>query len=103
MDQLAPPVATATPLDGGLRALCGIAAYFRIGADPVQLARELALEARLAQSEDIVRAAQIIGLKARIVTGVTELRLAKIPTPAIVQVKSGAFLVFGVKTPRPLN
>ena len=27
--------AESTPLDPGLRALCGIAAYYRIGADPV--------------------------------------------------------------------
>ena len=38
----------ATPLDAGLRALCGIAAYYRIGADPVHLARELALRDRAA-------------------------------------------------------
>ena len=43
MMETAPPVSEATPLDAGLRALCGIAAYYRIGADPVQLARELAL------------------------------------------------------------
>ena len=46
MDQLAPPAATATPLDGGLRALCGIAAFYRIAADPAQLSRELALHGR---------------------------------------------------------
>ena len=43
MEQPAPLSGDATPLDRGLRALCGIAAYYRIGADPVQLHRELAL------------------------------------------------------------
>ena len=43
MMETAPPLSEGTPLDRGLRALCGIAAYYRIGADPVQLARELAL------------------------------------------------------------
>jgi subfamily B ATP-binding cassette protein HlyB/CyaB len=48
MMETAPPVSEATPLDPGLRALCGIAAYYRIAADPVQLARELALTNRAA-------------------------------------------------------
>ena len=43
MMETAPPLSEGTPLDPGLRALCGVAAYYRIGADPVQLARELAL------------------------------------------------------------
>ena len=46
MLETAPPLSEGMPLDRGLRALCGIAAYYRIGADPVQLARELALGAR---------------------------------------------------------
>ena len=46
MIETAPPLSDGRPLDGGLRALCGIAAYYRIGADPVQLARELALGPR---------------------------------------------------------
>ena len=49
MMETAPPLGEGTPLDRGLRALCGIAAYYRIGADPVQLARELALGARAGQ------------------------------------------------------
>ena len=49
MMETAPPPGEGTPLDRGLRALCGIAAYYRIGADPVQLARELALGARRGQ------------------------------------------------------
>ncbi len=51
MMETAPPLSEGTPLDPGLRALCGIAAYYRIGADPVQLARELALGARQAERE----------------------------------------------------
>ena len=56
-----------TPLDRGLRALCGIAAFYRIGTDPVQLARELALSAREADEADLIRAARLVGLKARLV------------------------------------
>jgi ATP-binding cassette, subfamily B, bacterial HlyB/CyaB len=76
MMETAPPVSEATPLDPGLRALCGIAAYYRIGADPVQLARELALGERAADEADLIRAARIVGLKARLVVEVTAERLA---------------------------
>ena len=89
------------PLDRGLRALCGIAAYYRIGADPVQLARELALGARKAGEADLVRAARLIGLKARLVAKVTAERLATLPAPAIVRV-NGALMVFGGRNPSGL-
>ena len=61
--------------------MCGIAAYYRIGADPVQLARELALGDRAADETDIVRAARIVGLKARLVGKVTAERLADAARP----------------------
>ena len=44
-----------------------IAAYYRIGADPVQLARELALGAREANEGDLIRAAKLLGMRARLV------------------------------------
>ena len=40
----APP----TGVDSGLHALCGIAAYYRVAADPVQIRRELVLHDRAA-------------------------------------------------------
>jgi ATP-binding cassette, subfamily B, bacterial HlyB/CyaB len=102
MMETAPPASETTTVDGGLRALCGIAAYYRIGVDPVQLARELALFDRKADEADLIRAARIVGLKARLVTGVCAERLAKLPTPAIVRVKSGAVLVLGGRGPSGL-
>ena len=54
-------------LPSGLPALCGIAAYFRIAADPAYLHRELALQDGEARAEDILRAARLVGLKARLV------------------------------------
>jgi ATP-binding cassette, subfamily B, bacterial HlyB/CyaB len=102
MMETAPPASETTTVDGGLRALCGIAAYYRIGVDPVQLARELALLDRKADEADLIRAARIVGLKARLVTGVCAERLAKLPTPAIVRVKSGAVLVLGGRGPSGL-
>ena len=102
MMETAPPVSEATPLDAGLRALCGIAAYYRIGADPVQLARELALRDREADESDLIRAARMVGLKARLVGKVTAERLATLPAPAIVRTTSGALMVFGGRNPSGL-
>ena len=101
MLETAPPLSEGTPLDPGLRALCGVAAYYRIGADPVQLARELALGARQADEGDLIRAAGLIGLKARLVAQVTAKRLMDLPTPAIVRV-NGALMVFGGRNPSGL-
>ena len=102
MMETAPSVSEATPLDAGLRALCGIAAYYRIGADPVQLARELALRDREADESDLIRAARMVGLKARLVRKVTAERLAMLPAPAIVRTTSGALMVFGGRNPSGL-
>ena len=102
MMETAPPLSEGTPLDRGLRALCGIAAYYRIGADPVQLARELALGAREANEGDLIRAANLVGMKARLVTKLATERLATLPTPAIVRMASGAFMVFGGRNPSGL-
>ncbi|MDC7746360.1 type I secretion system permease/ATPase [Rhizobium binxianense] len=86
-------------LDSGLRALCGIAAFYRIAADAVQLEHDLALKGRMSQPIDIQRAAKIIGLKARVVEKVTAQRLRTMPVPAIVQVRSGSFQVLGGLNP----
>ena len=103
MLETAPPQSEATPLDAGLRALCGIAAYYRIAADPVQLARERALGERRADESDLIRAAKMMGLKARLVTKVPAERLATLPTPAIVRTTDGALLVFAAARPQWLG
>ena len=102
MEQPTPPSGEAAPLDPGLRALSGIAAYYRIGADPNQIRRELALGDRASDDFDLIRAAQMIGLKARLVSGVDEARMGKIPTPAIVRLRNGALFVFGGRNPAGL-
>src|SRR6516164_1014275 len=85
---------SATPVDAGLRALCAIAAYYRIGADPARLQRELALGARQAEELDLIRAARLIGMRARLATGASAERMGRMPTPAIVRLKSGGICVF---------
>jgi subfamily B ATP-binding cassette protein HlyB/CyaB len=83
------------PLDPGLRALCGIAAYYRVGADAAQLQRELALGGRAAEESDLIRAAQRIGMRARLVSGADAARMAGLPTPAIVRLQNGGLQVYG--------
>jgi subfamily B ATP-binding cassette protein HlyB/CyaB len=84
------------PLDGGLAALSLIAGYYRIAADPAQLRHQLALTGRLAEVEDLVRAANLLALKSRIIRGVTGKRLSAIPYPAILELKDGGFAVLTV-------
>src|SRR5690242_14752436 len=81
--------------DSGLRALGGIAAFYRIPIDPNQLAKDLALGGQFAQEEDLVRAAMRVGLRARILRAIQPDRLAKLPAPAIMKLRTGTFVVFG--------
>ncbi len=99
MMEMTPPRSETPPLDPGLRALCGIAAYYRIAADPVQLARALALGERAADETDLIRAAKLVGLKARLAVKVDAERLTTLPTPAIVRMAGGAVMVLAGRSP----
>ncbi|HEX4768774.1 MAG TPA: type I secretion system permease/ATPase [Lichenihabitans sp.] len=90
---------TGQPVDTGLRALCGIAAYYRIAADPLHLQRELALIGRAASTDDLMRASRIIGLKARAVRRQGEKAFAASPAPAIARLREGGFVVYGGRMP----
>ncbi len=90
---------SASPLKGsGLAAVCGIAAFYRIAADPGHLARELAIGGAEASERDIVRAAKLIGLKARVIANPSASRLASAPTPAILRLKNGGYCIFAGET-----
>ena len=96
---LAKPQAEDPPprlLDTGLIGLALIAQFYRIAADPMQLRHELALTGRLATCEDIVRGANRLGLRARILTGVRLKRFAAAPLPALAPLKAGGFCVLAV-------
>ena len=93
------PLVPASKGDPGLRALCGIAAYYRIAADPVHLQREMALAGRDADAPALIRAAGLIGLKARRVRRTSEKQLVATPTPAIGRLREGGFIVFGGRLP----
>src|SRR5579871_3866367 len=83
-------------IDGGLAGLSLIAAYYRIAADPMQLRHQLALTGREASTEDLVRGANSLGLKSRIIRRVSVKRLAALPLPAIIELKDGGFAVLAV-------
>ena len=87
--------APAQLLDSGLCGLSLVAGYYRIAGDPMQLRHQLALTGRRAQVEDVVRGANVLRLKSRILRGVTAKRLGAIPFPAILSLKDGGFAVLG--------
>jgi subfamily B ATP-binding cassette protein HlyB/CyaB len=91
----APILPPAQALDSGLGSLVLVAGYYRIAADPAQLRHQLALRGGRANAEDIVRSANILQLKSRILSHVTAKRLAAIPYPAILGLKEGGFAVLG--------
>ena len=93
----APPAAEMPKpiLPSGLIALTGIAAYFRIAADPTYLKRELALNDDECLPEDILRAAKIVGLRARKISKISAKRLSSLPTPCILKLKTGSYVVYG--------
>ncbi len=91
----AQPPPAGQSLDGGLVALALVAGYYRIAADPAQLRHQLALTGRLANVEDVVRGANLLKLKSRILKGAPAKRLGAIPYPAILALKDGGFGVLG--------
>ena len=93
----------ANPVDGpsdpGLIALTIIAAFHHIPSDVRQINHELGLGQRMATPTDIMRAAKMVGLKSRILTGQKAARLSTAPLPAILELKDGTFAVVGRKQP----
>ncbi len=88
--------AGAQALDPGLAGLALIANYYRIAADPAQLRHQLALTGRMAQAEDLVRAANLLQMKSRIIRRVNAKRIGALPYPAIIELKEGGFAVLAI-------
>ncbi len=64
-----------------------------------QLTHELGLGQRSSTATEIVRAAKMLGLKARVLQGQTKERLLTAPLPMIVGLKGGGFAVLGRRNP----
>ncbi|OLP62583.1 peptidase C39 [Xaviernesmea oryzae] len=76
-----------------LWSLCGVAAYWRIAADPALIRRELALGSRALDQIDLLRAAKSLGMKAKIVPLEKARRLLTLPLPAILPLRDGGAVV----------
>ena len=90
------PTPPAIPIDGGLAALALVAGHYRIPADPAQLRHQLALAGRLAGPEDLIRAANLLQMKSRIIRNVDAERIGAVPYPAIIQLNEGGFAILAV-------
>lgn len=76
------------PAQSGLAALCAIARFHQIAADPANLAHQLGLSASSeVTTHDLLRAAKHLGLKAKL-SATTAERLVLTPLPALAQVRS---------------
>jgi ATP-binding cassette, subfamily B, bacterial HlyB/CyaB len=91
--QLAQPTPTRQIVDPGLAAVAIIAAHYRIGADPFQMAHDLGLGARAAVPADVVRAAKRCGLKSRLLVLPHSSRIETLPLPAILPLSDGGFAI----------
>jgi len=85
--------------DAGLLALTTIAGHYRIAADPFQIAHDLGLGGRAAEGEDIVRAAERIGLKSRLLRGQPAKRLTTVPLPAIIRLTDSRYRILVMRLP----
>jgi subfamily B ATP-binding cassette protein HlyB/CyaB len=94
-----PPQPMDQRLDSGMMSLATIAGHYRIAVDPFQLAHDLGLGTRPSTGQDIVRAAQRIGLKARYLHGQRIGRLSSVPLPAIIRRKDGSFCIVAARGP----
>jgi ATP-binding cassette, subfamily B, bacterial HlyB/CyaB len=80
--------ANSTVNSTSLVALCAIARFHQIAADPVNLAHQLGLAASVQiTTADLLGAARHLGLKAKVITTTAD-RLALTPLPALAQIHS---------------
>jgi subfamily B ATP-binding cassette protein HlyB/CyaB len=79
--------------DSGLAALVAVAVFYHIPAREGVLARELALQGP-ATCDDLLLAARLLGLKARVVCVREEARLTALPKPALAVLRDGGFALY---------
>jgi len=74
-----------------------IAGYYRVAAEPPQLAHDLGLGQRQADETDLVRAASRLGLKARLLHQPKLERVGRMPLPAMIRLKDGRFGIVSMR------
>lgn len=88
-----------SPSASGFWALAAIAAHYRIAAQPEQIAHSLGVYGRHCSSADVVRGAQKIGLKSKILKHQNIDRLDVVPLPAILRLNDGQYIVLSNRLP----
>lgn len=86
----------------GIIALCSIAHYYSIPAEPDHIINELAIEDKRVDAQDIIRASHLIGMKARLITHFNEKRLRNLPVPALARFQDGRYYVLTDKNDQGL-
>lgn len=87
-------------VDSGLECLAIIGAHHRRTVDREHISHELGLQGRPAGSGDLVKAAHLVGLKARLFTSKPLESLVGAPRPAIVEVGDGFAILLSVEGDR---
>lgn len=87
------------PVDTGILSLCAVAGFYRIATDPGHLRRELALGEEIANSNDLIRAAKLAGMKARVMRTSSRKRLSHLPVPALIRLKDRRYAVYSGVSP----
>jgi ATP-binding cassette, subfamily B, bacterial HlyB/CyaB len=87
----------SAPQDTGLLSLTIVAKHYRIPVEVEQIRHELGLGDRLADGEDLLRAARRLGLKARLFAAQPSRRLATVPTPVLLGRHDGTFIILAVR------
>jgi subfamily B ATP-binding cassette protein HlyB/CyaB len=83
---------------GGFQALAQVARSLGVHTTAAQIAHEMAQGRTPPSAEDLVRAAKLIGLKARLIRDPDAKRLRAIPVPAIMRLHDGTWAIFGGET-----
>lgn len=103
------PPSNAAPHDRGLACLAAVAAHYRTALDVEHIRHELTIVDRAASAREVVRAARMVGLRAKLFEARGRKHLVDVPRPAIVGLSDGGFSVLvavedaGVKLFDPLT
>lgn len=98
MDQSNLP-ANGTPIfGGGYQALASVAKTLGLQVTVGQIVHRMGQGRRSPEAEDLVRAAKLIGLKARLVRDPSGKKLRSVPVPALMKMKDGSWLNYHGET-----
>jgi subfamily B ATP-binding cassette protein HlyB/CyaB len=91
-------VEASAPVDSGLACLVFMARFLRLPAEPEQIRFEAGKPDQRFTSQDIIRSARRLDLKARR-TKISPARLEMLPLPAIVEMRDGRFVILAAVAP----